>query len=392
VQALPGEPSGGAVLLDENHDCWPDLLCEIPEDLVQIWWNDGGGTFIESGRTITAPSLLGKSDQDVDGRTDVLVEFTTDSLGIYYGTPDGLSETPVPVSLALPGEPPPTFLGRMAEIVDLNCDGIGDVFAAGNISGGGAAEMRWRLGLGDRTFGEVHSHTGPGLSFYESFDVADLDADGDLEIALMFADMGGADTRFYTYNDDTNDMEYMGVAPDVGTPYFARMDGDQLWDLYLERCPILIILRGLGGIDFQFIQSVTGSDPQLGSVVFPPGKDLVCVSFDPPHWIHVHQNLAIPASIDGQGLRPGDQPLLSVSPSVASSSTRVFLAAPGLDAPSVQISDVVGRCVRTLPLRGGVASWDLRNESGRRVCSGPYWLSASIPGGRAITSKVIVVR
>jgi hypothetical protein len=393
VQALPAVLWGQSVLFDENRDGWPDLLCEIPDDRIQLWTNDGTGTFLDSGRLIAASALLDKGDQDGDGLTDILVEFAWDSLGIYYGTSDGLSEEPHTISMAYPDEPPLTFWNDTVAIVDLNCDGVGDIFAAGGLWNEYVAEMRWRLGLGDRTFGEVRSCGGAVLSDYGSFDVADLDADGDLEIAIMWVGFEWGDTRIYTYNTAINDLEYMGLAPNVGPPRFARMDGDELWDLYMRQSGTTTIFRGLGGINFQGIQSVAGYDAERGSVILPPGKDLICVSMDPPHWIHVHPNLTTPASIDSRDLQRSDQPRLNVSPSVASSWAQISLAGSGLAVPSVvRISDVVGREVRTLTLRNAAASWDLRDNRGEPVRSGLYWLSAQIRGGRRISSRVLVVQ
>jgi hypothetical protein len=61
----------------------------------------------------------------------------------------------------------------------------------------------------------------------------------------------------------------------------------------------------------------------------------------------------------------------------------VRLAAGSAPTEPVRVIDLRGRVVRTLTARDGAASWDLRDEGGRRVHPGVYWLRAGMAAGAA---------
>ncbi|MFC1572644.1 FG-GAP repeat domain-containing protein [Candidatus Eisenbacteria bacterium] len=393
AQTLPGHLWGRFVLFEENHDGWPDLLCQSSGTHLQLWRNDGTGTFLDSGRTIPATYLSRSGDFDDDGRADILVGTAHDSVGIYYGTPDGLSEEIRPVSLAFVGEPAGYFRYYAAAIVDLDGDEKGDLLATGGISSEWLPEIRWRLGQGDGSFGELRNFAPfSPLSDFAAFDTADLDADGDLEIVVMWVGFEWGDTRFYSYEPQTEDLQYLGLAPGMGVPHFARMDGDQLWDLYMTSSGMTTVYQGLGGTDFTTVQSMPSYTTVRGSLMPPHGEELICVSSDSPHWIHVHPNLVIPAGIgDGQD-RGRDRVQLVVWPSVTSDRIRLSLTGLGFATPFVHVHDVAGQLVRTIPLRDGEATWELRSKYGENIHSGVYWFSVPDPDRQTIRPKVLVVR
>ena len=69
------------------------------------------------------------------------------------------------------------------------------------------------------------------------------------------------------------------------------------------------------------------------------------------------------------------------------------LAAGAAPHEEIRVQDVRGRVVRTLAARGGAAAWDLRDDAGRRVRPGIYWLraGASDPAGAARAARVVVL-
>ncbi len=73
------------------------------------------------------------------------------------------------------------------------------------------------------------------------------------------------------------------------------------------------------------------------------------------------------------------------------------LAAGAAPIEEVRVHDVRGRVVRTLTARGGEAAWDLRDDAGRRVRPGVYWLRAgtgAAPGAApepSRTARVVIL-
>jgi len=77
--------------------------------------------------------------------------------------------------------------------------------------------------------------------------------------------------------------------------------------------------------------------------------------------------------------------------------TGTFAGAPAQDGTKVRIHSVTGEKVRVLLLSGGQAVWDLRNEAGRLVASGVYFVVMEGPSSgpsraSSKTLKVVVLR
>lgn len=84
-------------------------------------------------------------------------------------------------------------------------------------------------------------------------------------------------------------------------------------------------------------------------------------------------------------------PRLRVSPNPALGPARIELSGVGAPGAKLAVHDVAGRVRRSLALdAAGRATWDLRDDSGRRVRPGLYWVRLAAGGTRP--SRAIVVR
>jgi hypothetical protein len=84
---------------------------------------------------------------------------------------------------------------------------------------------------------------------------------------------------------------------------------------------------------------------------------------------------------------------LSCNPCREALALRLAAGAAMPEVVEVRVQDVRGRVVRTLTARAGAAGWDLRDDSGRRVRPGVYWLrgGASDPAGATRAARVVVL-
>ena len=88
--------------------------------------------------------------------------------------------------------------------------------------------------------------------------------------------------------------------------------------------------------------------------------------------------------------------ITGVYPNPFAASTTVALTLSGAGPIDVDVYDVRGKRVATIATRGGVAGrnvieWNGRDDAGRRVSTGTYFLKVKA-GGQTLTRKVVVVR
>lgn len=91
-----------------------------------------------------------------------------------------------------------------------------------------------------------------------------------------------------------------------------------------------------------------------------------------------------------------DEPTFSLSavPTISRSASRLVLSRPASRASSIDVFDVHGRLVRTLPLDAGAqsATWDGRSDADRPVASGVYLAHHVAPDGEVATARVVRLR
>jgi hypothetical protein len=101
-------------------------------------------------------------------------------------------------------------------------------------------------------------------------------------------------------------------------------------------------------------------------------------------------------AIIGVGNTGGSDALgLRVTPNPGVSAVSIFLAAPVSSALRVEAFDAAGRMVRRFSVRGGDVvnriQWDCRDQLGRTVPNGAYWIRA-ITGSGVQTARLVVLR
>lgn len=168
------ERVSGLATGDLNGDGNMDLLAtSSTSNLVRLYLGNGNGTFAAavSYATGSQPSQIETGDLNNDGKLDVVLQnndYYASSTAIYLGNGDGTLQTPTTLSVA---NQPSTL-----KLADFNSDGNLDL-AEGAANGG----LSIRLGNGNGTFANASTY-----NVYQALfiDVADIDLDGDLDIAV----------------------------------------------------------------------------------------------------------------------------------------------------------------------------------------------------------------
>ena len=86
--------------------------------------------------------------------------------------------------------------------------------------------------------------------------------------------------------------------------------------------------------------------------------------------------------------------LLDVSPSVVRTRTVIRYQLPATGRTSLRVLDIAGRVVRDLPVgvgRSGVTAWDCRDDAGRAVAPGIYFVRLAAPDSE-LQAKVVLTR
>jgi hypothetical protein len=294
------------------------------------------------------------------------------------------------------------------KLVDLDGDGHLDIVAVGKSYGEytGPDVVRWVFGRGDGTFGDCFSfYIGTPDTELRSFDCADLDGDGDLD--LVCATRGVPDKLLY-FDHGGNTFIPSGnpfgpLHGDVNPVQLMKLDGDNLWDAVLmrQRAPgsgttyYSVVYQGLGGGLFEYRQALPEATYcEMGFNPGFPGPGLISVGQnDDEYPVSFWPNLLWgPSAVAQDEVQSGDARSLHVSPSVASRSVRIDQRSPRGRAQSVNVVDATGRLVHVLHMPATGMSWDLRDAQGTPLRSGVYWLRpVSQPGGN-ISTRFTVVR
>ena len=133
--------------------------------------------------------------------------------------------------------------------------------------------------------------------------------------------------------------------------------------------------------------------------IYVPNSDFIAVAAGALHSVGLKDALGTGVAGPGPGDVAGGPKLaiLSLAPNPFSLSTEVSFESRGSGHVTVEIYNVSGRCVRTVPL-GHVESglhhalWDGRDASGVDVASGVYFVRLRGSDGECRGAKAVVLR
>ena len=195
-----------AVAADFDGDAWPDIYVACDSSASLLFRNQGDGTFSEEGllrgAALSEDGMeqagmgVGLGDYDLDGDIDIFkTHFAEDTNVLYRNDGEGnFEDMTVRSGLAVETR----FVGWGAEILDLDNDGLPDLFY---VTGNVYPEVERILpqfpyktrriifrNLGEGKFEELLHQGGPGVSADHSSRGAafgDYDNDGDLDILVV---------------------------------------------------------------------------------------------------------------------------------------------------------------------------------------------------------------
>ena len=196
---------------------------------VFILFGDGTGAF-EGGSLLDVgaageeerPKAVATGDLDGDGHADLVTFNELDQeMSVLLGHGDGSFETPAlyPMGSNAPGNGPQDI-----ELADLDGDGDLDVAAANQVLTPATDRLIIRLGNGDGSFGEARTFTSFGNP--QQIALADIDSDGDVDAVLAYRDRG---TVGFFLNDGAGAFESpseVGFVNHPGDVAIADFDED----------------------------------------------------------------------------------------------------------------------------------------------------------------------
>jgi hypothetical protein len=213
--------------------------------------NLGGGVFSAASiyETPFRPERVGHGDLDQDGDEDIVF---TNAGGVTIGLADGLGGFAAPLQVALAQG------AKDVSVVDLDGDGVLDL-ATSSFTGapGEGATLSVLLGTGGATFGAPATLRGsysPDLANARWLDVADLDGDGELDLAALNA--GSNDVSIFAGLGGGAFAEHERTLTGPSPSAFAAADltGDGAVDLVVvigvppaELSREIVVFEGLGG-------------------------------------------------------------------------------------------------------------------------------------------------
>jgi hypothetical protein len=362
-----------------------------------LYRNDGNETFTELPEFGTGDTAcLVAGDYDNDGDLDVAVgNWDATQCRLYENQGDG------------------AFVGRdefgardtnTCTWGDFDNDGDLDL-AVGNGDFGSADQNYIYDNLGDGTFAEVARL---GLGSTDGLAWADADGDGDIDVA---AGNEHSPAQNYLYVNQENDadalfLRLVGHRHDLGAGYSNR-DG--------IGAKVRVYAAGHAGdpaflLGFREIEAHGGfaSQNSMEAHFGLPGRATVDVRIEWPGSsgtaiVQTVSGLSVPGMhVVDEAITSTGAPAVSgafawgVSPNPAHSRARIELATgPSLAPRAFEILDAAGRRVRRVhaePAEGERASaeWDLRDDSGRRVAAGMYFVR--LADGTGPRARVVVLR
>ena len=269
------EESNGLAIADFDENGAPDIVLSEGGGLggLFIFLGDGTGAFTP-GTSFQAtpggnPSDVAAGDLNGDGHADIVASNrsntsgTVDEVSVHLGRGDGTFEA----SVAYSAGDKFTFGPLDIELADLDGDGDLDVAAANsNIADASDHLIVW-LGNGDGTLGERHGYDG-GLS-PNGIALGDVDADGDVDAVLA---CGNAGSISIFPNDGTGTFGPPSVIDFfdtfTGDVVIADLDEDGIVDLAtgLEIENAVVVIKGNGDGTFSSHSRMTVNLPRAMAV------------------------------------------------------------------------------------------------------------------------------
>jgi hypothetical protein len=334
----------GVVVLDHDGDGALDVvvyggvgLSTGQETLLLLRGNGRGElTQIDRRRTPADFGASATADLDGDGRDDLIVG-NADWVRVYYGSSSGLVDEQLLLDEGV----------SSLAVVEVDGDGRPDLMIRAN-------GFRWHRNQGDRVFAPGQSIGFPSGSSSQGF--VDLDDDGHADIVsateyqgVVTVARGLGDGRFGT-------PRIFGTVRQPGRLLAVDMDGDGARDL--------IGLHGGGASFFLMRNLTTRTAPSPG---------------DPP-----------------AASTPGVLNLVGVTPNPMQSVALLDFEVSAPGDVVARIHDVRGRLVATRRIEAEAAgrrsiAWDARDQGGRAVPDGVYFIRLTSEG-RTASGKVVVAR
>ncbi|HTY09038.1 MAG TPA: T9SS type A sorting domain-containing protein [Candidatus Edwardsbacteria bacterium] len=140
----------------------------------------------------------------------------------------------------------------------------------------------------------------------------------------------------------------------------------------------------------------TGSIAYLAAEYLPWGASAVSVETPkaiPDYNAYVYCNVALakPSGVSAAagGAAPARGPALAIYPNPARQRCVIALNSSAAAGTRITIYDAAGRLVQSLAAAGSGCNWDLRDDRGRRIAPGVYFIRTSSAAAR--TGKLVVV-
>ncbi len=195
----------GVGISDFDNDGWPDIFVSCDSTPNLLFHNNGNGTFTDialragvayNGEGSEQAGMgVGIGDYDRDGSFDIIkTNFSDDTPTLYHNEGDGsFTDKTIPARLGLHTQ----FLGWSPGFIDYDNDGWPDIFMANghvypeiDAHSTDTTFLEPKLlyrNLGNGTFEDVSTRTGPGLLIRKSSRGAafgDYDNDGDVDVLV----------------------------------------------------------------------------------------------------------------------------------------------------------------------------------------------------------------
>jgi hypothetical protein len=390
---------------DFDNDGYQDVVtADINGGTISVLMNDGDGTFAPRTQYASGSLIRQVFGGDFDGDNDIDLVSTstsTDQLRLFYNTGNGTFAPGVPYA-QVQNAP------FAVETGDFNLDGHLDIAVACQIADSLTILMNDGAG-GFTTSGVYRCGDAP-------WEMSGNDLDGDGDFDLVTVNSANPPRIAFIYNDGTGAFptriqRAVGAFP-LGA-FTADLDGDGDIDAmssnFAGGSVSVLTNDGIGGFTVSATLPVRTSGSYTWAHDLDGDGDLdLSVADELADSIFVFYNGTSPATdvASGGGASPEGAgvagPAIALWPNPVRAGALANLRLSGLSGPVVvEVFGVDGRQVRRLwsgpaaGLAGGGAggelSWDGRDEHGRTVASGRYFVSAAA-GGRTVAREVQIVR
>jgi len=245
---VTANPSGRFALVDADGDGTLDVLTVARSSAaLTVHRNPGGGVFLVPPSYPVDPfdKAIAAGDVDGDGDDDIAVASTEIEILLNGGDATFTTDARYPSSVQ----------ANDMELADLNGDGFADLIVA-------STELATAMNRGDGTF-EPFQRWGIGSCGNGFIAVADLDGDGDLDIAMSEAPGCSTVPQFHIHlmrNDGTGLLQAMPpILPSLWTSEIAAADLNRDGDLDLVALSPTGLFAYLGNGNLTFRSEVVSA-------------------------------------------------------------------------------------------------------------------------------------